>query len=107
MQISLDGNGWTQGASDLNLFAVKITVTQPAGCSTFTGVSVDIAAGATSIFQTFPAIAGQTTTATLGTPLIEPGVDSVRTVTATASNNCSTNASASVDSIHVDVIRAG
>jgi hypothetical protein len=106
MQIPLSGNGWTQGASELDLFALKITVTQPAGCSTFTGVAVNISAGATTILQTFvPISAGQSTTTMMGTPLFEPGASSIRTVTATASNNCSTNASASVDAINVDVIR--
>jgi hypothetical protein len=79
VQIPFNGNGWTQGASELDRFALKITITQPA--SMFTGVSVNVAAGATVILS----------------------AASVRAISVTASNNGSTNASANVDAINTDV----
>lgn len=107
--IPVTGNSWTQGASEVDLFAISDTVIQPTGCSGGEGVIVTVGnpGNLTTIFMS-PASTGPglTTASELVTPLLfEPGSDTARSLpTVTASDTCT--GSGSVESVSVDVLRA-
>jgi hypothetical protein len=93
--IPLAQNVWTQGATETDLFLVRVTVTAPATCSGGTpGVLVnarlagDVLLG--SHGGSIPFVASETSTHSfvLGF-LLDPGAPTPRTVTLAANNGCS------------------
>jgi hypothetical protein len=105
-QIPLTGPGWTQGASELDLFAFSLTIMEPSGCTLPHSLSVTFAVATTTVYTTpvQAPVAGQFTIAQMAAPLFEPGIASPRTLTVTASNNCT--GAGSVDAVTIDVVRA-
>ena len=93
--IPLAQNGWTQGATETDLFLVRVTVTAPATCSGGAqGLLVNARLGGTVLLGShggsIPFGASETSTHSfmLGF-LLDPGAATPRTVTLAANNGCS------------------
>ena len=95
VNIPLAQNSWTQGATETDLFLVRVTVTAPAACSGGSpGLLVNARLGGTVLLGshggTIPFGASETSTHSfvLGF-LLDPGAATPRTVTLAANNGCS------------------
>jgi len=93
--IPLAQNGWTQGATETDLFLVRVTVTAPATCSGGAqGLLVNARLGGAVLLGshggTIPFATSETSTHSfmLGF-LLDPGAATPRTVTLAANNGCS------------------
>lgn len=93
--IPLAQNGWTQGATETDLFLVRVTVTAPATCSGGAqGLLVNARLGGAVLLGShggsIPFAASETSTHSfvLGF-LLDPGAATPRTVTLAANNGCS------------------
>jgi hypothetical protein len=93
--IPLAQNGWTQGATETDLFLVRVTVTAPATCSGGAqGLLVNARLGGAVLLGShggsIPFVASETSTHSfvLGF-LLDPGAATPRTVTLAANNGCS------------------
>ncbi len=95
VNIPLAQNSWTQGATETDLFLVRVTVTAPAAC---TGGSAGLLvnarlAGAVLLGShggSIPFVASETSTHSFVIGfLLDPGAATPRTVTLAANNGCS------------------
>jgi Collagen triple helix repeat (20 copies) len=93
--IPLAQNGWTQGATETDLFLVRVTVTAPATCSGGAqGLLVNARLGGAVLLGShggsIPFVSNETSTHSfvLGF-LLDPGAATPRTVTLAANNGCS------------------
>jgi hypothetical protein len=93
--IPLAQNSWTQGATETDLFLVRVTVTAPATCSGGTqGLLVNARVGGDVLLGshggTIPFAASETSTHSFVIGfLLDPGTATPRTVTLAANNGCS------------------
>ena len=114
VQIPLTSASWTQQAQEVDQFVGRMIYTPPASCGSFIGagtLQVDLnGQSITSVgLVPFGGSGPQTTPLTFPTGAFEPGTSTARTLTATVTNNCSTQNSGqdfTINSLAIDVIAA-
>ncbi|HET8952581.1 MAG TPA: collagen-like protein [Solirubrobacteraceae bacterium] len=110
--IPLTQNAWTQGATETDLFLVRVTVTAPATCTGGAqGLLVNARLGGTTVpllgshGGSIPFAASETSTHSFVIGfLLDPGAATPRTVTLTANNGCSGGQDYTVTAAAVNVV---